>query len=94
MDMIFYWIQDRTRENHFHIFWEEGNKNLSDYFTKKTIWHHRTMRPRYLNPTKTYIENSKDRQNGTGRGCAGTTNNGLTRKPDNTLKITRNPISW
>ena len=27
--MIFYWVRDRIRQNHFHIFWEEGNKFLS-----------------------------------------------------------------
>ena len=36
IDMIFYWVTERIRQNHFHIFWEEGNKNLSDYITKKT----------------------------------------------------------
>ena len=33
-----------------------------------------------------YMENSKDRQTETGRGCAGTTNPGVTQKPDNPLK--------
>ena len=40
------------------------------------------------------IENSKDRRNGTGRGCAETTNPGGTRKPDNPLKGIQNPIPW
>ena len=37
-------------------------KNMSDNFTKHhPIWHHRTLRPRYLKPTKnTY----KNRNNG------------------------------
>ena len=39
-----------TRQNmkkHFHIFWDEGKKNLADYFTKHhPIWNHRTMIPR------------------------------------------------
>ena len=38
------------------------------------------------------MENSKDRQTGTGRGCAGTINPGVTRKPDNSLKGVRNPV--
>ena len=25
-DMIFYWVRDRIRQNHFHIFSEEGKK--------------------------------------------------------------------
>ena len=50
------------------------------------------MTPRYAKATKKYIENSKDRQTGTGRGFAGTTNLGGTRKPNNPLKGIRNPI--
>ena len=38
------------------------------------------------------IEDSKDRQTGTGRGCAGTTNPRGTRKTDNPLKKNRDPI--
>ena len=38
------------------------------------------------------MENSKDRENGIGRGCDGTTNPLVTRAPDNTLKGIRNPI--
>ena len=52
------------------------------------------MRSRYLNVTKKYIDNSKERKTGTGRGCAGTTNPGGTRKPDNLLKGIWNPIPW
>ena len=54
----------------------------------------------YINETqiyqsnKKYIENSKDRRTGNGRGCAGTTNPGGTRKPDNPLKGIRNTIPW
>ena len=49
------------------------------------------MRPRYLKAKKN-IENSKYWRIGTGIGCDGTTNTGVTRKPDNPLKIIRNPI--
>ena len=53
IDMIFYWVRDRIRKNHFHIFWEEVKKNLLYYVTKQhPIWHHRTMRPRYVKETK------------------------------------------
>ena len=38
------------------------------------------------------IEYLKKRQTGTGRGWAGTTNSGVTRKPDNTLKGIRNLV--
>ena len=50
------------------------------------------MRPRYGKSTKKYIENSKYRRTGTRRGCAGTTNPGEIRKPDNPLKGIRNTI--
>ena len=52
------------------------------------------MRPRYLKATKKDIENSKYRQNGTGRGCSGTTNPGVTQKTDNPLEGIWNPIPW
>ena len=91
--MRFYWVRDRIRQNHFHIFWEEGEKNLADYVTKNhPIWHYREMRPRYVKATKKYIEKSKEGRTGTRRECAGTTNPGGTWKPDNPLKGTRNPI--
>ena len=51
--MRFYWIRDKTRQNHFHIFWEEKKKNLSDYFTKHhLLWHDIAMRPKYYKATK------------------------------------------
>ena len=52
------------------------------------------MRPIYLKPTKKYIENLKERKTGTVRGSDGTTNPGVTRKPENPLKVIRNPIPW
>ena len=53
IDMRFYWVRERIRQNHFHIFWEEGKKNLADYVTKHhLIWYHRAMRPRYVKATK------------------------------------------
>ena len=80
--MRLYWVRDRIRKNHFHIFWEEGKKNSADYVTKhQPIWHHIIMRPRYVKSTQ---------RNGTGRGCVGTTNPGGTRKPENRIKGTRN----
>ena len=56
------------------------------------IWNHRTTRPIYLKATKKDMENSKYQRTETVRGCAGTTNQGITQKPDNNLKGTRNPI--
>ena len=60
IDMRFYWVRDRIRQNHLHVFWEEGKKNLAGDVTKHhPKWHHRTMRPRYLKPTKKDIEKLK-----------------------------------
>ena len=60
IDMRFYWVRDRIRQNHFHIFYEEGRKKLADYVTKHhPIWQHITMRPRYLKETKKYTEDLK-----------------------------------
>ena len=87
IDMRFYWIRDRIRQNYFRILWEEGKNQIGDYFTKHhPIWHHITMRPKYVKATKKDTENSKDRQTATVRGCAGTTNPGITRKLENPLK--------
>ena len=59
IDMKFYWVHDRIRQNNFHILWEEGNENLVDYVTKhQPLWHHRTMQPRYLK-AKTKKETKK-----------------------------------
>ena len=53
INMRFYWVRDRISQNQFHIFWEEGKKNLADYVTKyHPIWHHISMRPRHVKATK------------------------------------------
>ena len=92
--MRFYWVRDLIKQEHFHIFWEEGKKNLANCVTKHhPIWNYGTMRPRYVKATKKEIENSKNRKTGTGIGCTGTSNPEGTQKPDNPLKGIRNPIS-
>ena len=30
IDMRFYWIQDRIKMGHFHVFWRPGSENLTD----------------------------------------------------------------
>ena len=53
IEMSFYWVRDIIRQNHFHIFREEGKKNLADYVTKHhSIWHHIAMRPIYVKAKK------------------------------------------
>jgi hypothetical protein len=34
IDMRFYWLRDRVRQNQFHIFWRPGKSNHGDYWTK------------------------------------------------------------
>ena len=49
MDMRFHWIRDRVKQGKFHVYWEKGEHNLADYFTKHhPAEHHRTKRPIYL----------------------------------------------
>ena len=72
---------------------ERGKENMAEYTAKHhPLWHYRAMRDRYTKETKKDIENSKYQGTGTGRGCAGYTNPGGTRKPDNSLKGIWNPI--
>ena len=93
IDMRFYWVRHIIRQNNFHILWEEGKKTLSDYIKKHhPIWHHITTIPRYLKRTTKDTEKSKYRITETIRGCVGTTNTKVTRKPDNPLKGIHNPI--
>ena len=94
IDMRFLWVCNRIRQTHFYIFWEEVMKNLVEYFTKHhPIWHHRNIPTRFLEPTKKFIESSKDRRTETGQGCDGTRNTGITRIPDNPLKGIQNIVS-
>ena len=64
---------------------------MADYFKKHhPIYNHRKMHPTILKPTQKDLANSKDRQNGTGRGCYGTSIPRVTQKLDNPLKGIRN----
>jgi hypothetical protein len=49
IDMRFYWVRDRVRQQQFLVHWRKGSDNLADYFTKHhSPSHHRLMRSRYL----------------------------------------------
>ena len=92
--MILYWVRDWVRKKHFHILWDEGNQILANYFTKHhPIGNHITMHPTVLTPTQQDIANDKYRINGTGKGCAGSNNPGVTWKLDNLLKVICNIAS-
>merc|ERR1712224_63486 len=34
IDMRYYWLKDRVEQGQFKIFWEPGDENWADYFTK------------------------------------------------------------
>ena len=49
IDMRFYWIQDRTNQGQFTIYWSPGVTNLADYHSKHhPPSHHKIMRPTIL----------------------------------------------
>jgi hypothetical protein len=59
IDMRFYWIQDRTRQGQFLIYWRPGADNLGDYHTKHfSAAHHRLMRPNFLHTTNRLAHNA------------------------------------
>ena len=48
-DMRYYWLRDRILQKQFKFFWEKGESNHADYFTKHhaTIYH-RATRSKYI----------------------------------------------
>jgi len=49
IDMRFYWLKDRVGQGQFKVFWEPGDANWGDSFTKHhPPTHHIKMRPAYL----------------------------------------------
>jgi hypothetical protein len=45
IDMRFFWLRDRVNQNQFHLYWNKGDDNLADYFTKQhSAQHHKKMR--------------------------------------------------
>jgi hypothetical protein len=58
IDMRFYWIQDRTHQGQFLIYWRPGADNLADYHTKHhSATHHRLMRPKFLHTSELLAQN-------------------------------------
>jgi hypothetical protein len=62
IDMRYYWVRDRVRQNQFRIHWKPGKTNRADYFTKHhPASHHQAIRSAYLHepsptPTRNYFE--------------------------------------
>ena len=49
IDMRYYWLKDRVEQGQFKIFWEPGDANWADYFTKHhPPTHHKKIRPACL----------------------------------------------
>jgi hypothetical protein len=49
VDMRFYWIQDRTAQGQFLVYWRKGKQNRADYFTKHhPASHHKAIRSVYI----------------------------------------------
>ena len=49
MDMRFWWLRDRDKQDQFRYYWQPGPTNRGDYFTKHhSAAHHPKMRPHYL----------------------------------------------
>ena len=40
MDMRFYWMKDRVKQNNFFVYWKPGCQNMGNYFTKHHPTHH------------------------------------------------------
>ena len=48
-DMRYPWLRDKQTQQQFKIFWEPGDNNNGDYFTKHhATVHHREQRPKYV----------------------------------------------
>ena len=53
IDMRYHWIRDQVRQGKFQVKWEQGAKNLADYFTKAhPVHHYVTMRRMYVTTPK------------------------------------------
>ena len=61
MDMRFHIIRDRMLQGQFHVYWDRGEDNLGDYYTKHhPPWHQFKMCPKVLNnPPGTKYHSSK-----------------------------------
>ena len=51
--MRFYWINDRTKQGQFRVFWRSGPENLRNYHSKHhPTENHIAFRPKYLHVTE------------------------------------------
>jgi ribosomal protein L11 methyltransferase len=52
INVRFYWLRDRAQQGQFFIYWESGDSNWVDYFTK----HHPAKHHRVMRPIVTYVD--------------------------------------
>jgi hypothetical protein len=72
MDMHFYWIKHRVKQEQFNVYWGPGYQNLADYFTKHhSPAHHKKMREIYIHADEQPI-NQKGIRDSALRGCVNT----------------------
>ena len=51
VDMLYWWMQDRSDRQQFRYYWGPGPTNNADYYTKHFCEaHHRKKRPKLLTP--------------------------------------------
>jgi len=58
-DMRYHWLRDRQTKQQFRIYWDKGENNYADYFTK----HHPTKYHQLIRQTIPYVRDSIDRKN-------------------------------
>jgi hypothetical protein len=62
MDMRFHWLRCREAQNQFWYYWNTGNENYADYWTKHHPGpHHENFRSKILTP-KEYLDNLRRRK--------------------------------
>ena len=65
MDMRFYWLRDRENQGQFLLYWDRGENNLADYFTKHhSAPYHKKMRPVCLASYAANCKNYSDTSEG------------------------------
>ena len=47
--MTFHWLRDKQQQQYLRVFWDRGNRNGADYFTKHhPTLYHKLMRSKYI----------------------------------------------
>lgn len=65
-DMRFHWLRDRIKQHQFQVYWQPGNQNYADYFSKHhPPVYHQLMQYKYLSKPSSPISTDV-------RGCVRT----------------------